>query len=182
MLTAEHQVVGQTGEMLETVDQIDSSGRQRPADGHPGEVAAALRALAFATSDDAGQDAYHRVLFAVGNDHRGTYFPIVLDAVPYLGEILAAGTRRARARTLDVLIDLVGSFGPDPGVATQDGIRPEDLPDVLRTRVEGLRPTLETLIADSAAPEVQALARDLVDCLAREAAQPVAPDGAAPRR
>src|SRR5262245_50977316 len=110
--------------MLETVDQIELSQRQRPPAGRPGEVAAALRDLAFATSEDGAQAAYHRVLFAVGNDHRGSYFPIVLDAVPFLGEILAAGTQLARARTLDVLIDVVGSFGPDPEMAGDDSIRP----------------------------------------------------------
>src|SRR5437870_4906196 len=114
--------------MLDTVDQIESSRRQRPPDGRPGEIAASLRALAFATSDDAAQNAYHRVLFAIGNDHGGSYFPIVLDAVPFLGEILEFGTRRSRARTLDVLIELVGSFGPDSKVVRQDDLQPEDLP------------------------------------------------------
>jgi len=152
--------------MLDTVDQIESSRLQRPAHAMPGPIPAALRALAFAESDDAAQSAYHRVLFAVGNDHAGSYFPIVLDAVPFLGEILASGTRRSRARTLDVLIDLVGSFGPDPGVIPQDGIRPEALPAALRARVEVLRPIIQTLAADSSAPDVQALARDLVNCLA----------------
>ncbi len=160
--------VGQTGAMLETVDQIELSERQRPAHALPGEVAAALRALAFATSDNAAEDAYHRVLYAVGNDHAGSYFPIVLDAVSFLGEILAAGTRRARARTLDVLIDLVGSFGPDPDVAPVDHTRPEDLPEALRARVESLRPILEQLRADPSAPDVQSLARDLLECLAHK--------------
>jgi hypothetical protein len=151
--------------MLETVDQIEVSRRQRPADGRPGEVAQALRALAFASSDDAAEAAYHRVLFAVGNDHRGSYFPIVLDAVPFLGEILAGGTRLTRGRTLDVLLDLVGSFGPDPEVAMDDEARPEDLPALLRARVERLRPLLEEIVADSSAPDVQALAQELIECL-----------------
>jgi hypothetical protein len=154
--------------MLEKVDQIELSSRQRPADGPPGEVAAALRALAFATSDDAAWDAYHRFLFAVGNNHAGSYFPIVLEAVPFLGEILAEGTRPARARALDVLIDLVGSFGPDPDVVADHNIQAEDLPALLRERVETLRPILEQLLADSFAPDVQALARDLIECLAPE--------------
>lgn len=175
--------LAQTRAMLDTVDQIESSTRQRPPDARSGEVAAALRALAFATSDGAAEDAYHRVLFAVGNDHRGSYFPIVLDAVPFLGEILVGGTRCVRARTLDLLIDLVGSFGPDPDVVVQDGVRPEDLPAVLHERVEGLRPTLQILVADSSAPDVQNLALQLVDCLTHGPAQPgVAPDGTSPRR
>jgi hypothetical protein len=159
--------------MLDTVDQIESSPRQRPADGRPGEIAGALRALAFAASDDTAQSAYHRVLFAIGNDHGGSYFPIVLDVVPFLGEILESGTRRSRARTLDVLIDLVGSFVPDPDAIPEDSMPPEDLPTALRARVERLRPILQTLMADSSAPDVQALARDLVDCLA-EAPEPPA--------
>jgi len=166
---AERQIVGQTGEMLDTVDRIELSQRQRPANGQPGDVAAALKALAFAASEEAAQAAYHRMLYAVGNDHRGSYFPIVLDAVPFFGEILESGTRRSRARTLDVLVDLVGSFGPDPDVVTQDGLRPEDLPVVLRARVEVLRPTLDRLTADVLAPDVQALAQDLLDCLAEDA-------------
>ena len=82
------------------------------------------------------------MLFSVGDDLGGSYFPIVFDAVPFLGEILEFGTRRSRARTLDVLIDLVGSFGPDPDVVTQDGVPPENLPALLRARVEVLRPIL----------------------------------------
>jgi hypothetical protein len=47
--------------------------------------------------------------------------------------------RRTRARTLDVLIELVGSFGPDPDTAPVDHTRPDDLPEALRARVESLR-------------------------------------------
>lgn len=151
--------------MLKTVDQIDSSQRQKPPDGRPGAIAAALRDLASAPSDDAAERAYHRVLFAVGNDHAGSYFPIVLDAVPFLGEILEFGTRRSRARTLDVLIDLVGSFGPDPGVVAQDGVSPETLPAQLRAQVELLRPVLQRLVDDSSVVDVQSLARNLIELL-----------------
>lgn len=151
--------------MLETIDQIDTSRRQRPVHTQPGELAAALRALAFATSDRAAEEAYHRVLFAVGNDHRGSYFPIVLDAIPYLAEILVGGTRRAQARTLDVLIDLVGSFGPDSEVLAQGELQPEELPALLRSSVERLRPVLQALAADSSEPELQRLAQDLVGYL-----------------
>jgi hypothetical protein len=154
--------------MLENVDQIELSGRQKPRYAKPGEIAAALRALAFAESDDAAQVAYHRFLSAVGNDHDGSYFPVVLDAIPFLGEILTAGPRHARARSLDVLIDLVGSFWPDRAVQIDDGLRPEDLPAALRARVETLRPILQRLLVDSSAPDVQELAEELSQCLAKE--------------
>jgi hypothetical protein len=152
--------------VLETVDQLDSSPRQRPPGERPGEVAAALRMLAFAASDRIAEEAYHRVLFAVGNDHAGSYFPIVLDVVPYLGEILAGGTRCARAGTLEILIDLVGSFGPDPQVTLDPEGGLDDLPARLRDRVATLRPLVEHLGADASSPGVQALARDLLKLLA----------------
>jgi hypothetical protein len=43
----------------------------------PGEMAAAGGKLALTESDRDAEEAYHRVLFAVGNDYLGTYFPIV---------------------------------------------------------------------------------------------------------
>jgi hypothetical protein len=66
------------------------------------------------------------------------------------------------------LIDLVGSIGQGPDVVTQDGVRTEDLPALLRRRIESLRPILESLRADSSAPDVQELAQDLVEYLAGE--------------
>lgn len=77
-------------------------------------VPAALRALADAADPDREQ-AYHRALDSFGNNHAGTYFPVVLPAIPFLGEILRGPALVPRLRTLDVLIDLVGSFEPEPG-------------------------------------------------------------------
>jgi hypothetical protein len=96
---------------------------------------------------------------------RGSYFPIVLDAVPYLGEILAMGTPRVRARTLDVLINLVGSFGPDAEVESRDEFRSGDLPILLKASVENIRPIVESLAEGTTAPDVQSLARERLECL-----------------
>ncbi|HBL26345.1 MAG TPA: hypothetical protein DD490_05870, partial [Acidobacteria bacterium] len=151
--------------MLDSVDQIELSRRQRPREGRSGEVAAALRALAFAASEEDAEVAYHRVLFAVGNNHGGSYFPIVLDAIPFLGEVLGGGTRFGRARALDVLIDLISSFEPDPEILVQEGLRPDELPGMLHASVDRLRPILQVLATDSAVPELQRLARELIDSL-----------------
>jgi hypothetical protein len=71
------------------------------------EVAQAIRSLALAT-EETGSAAYSRMLYAIGNNHAGTYFPVVLALVPFLGEILRAPeySDAARSRALDVLIDL----------------------------------------------------------------------------
>lgn len=120
----------------------------------------------MAASEVEAERAYDRVLYAVGNNHRGTYFPVVLDVVPFLGEIVEHGGRWACARALDVLIDLVGSFGPDSEVVTDGDIRPEDLPALLRSRVREFVPGIQTLAGDSSVAEIQQLARDLLECLA----------------
>lgn len=149
--------------MLATVDQLELSRLQRPPGCRPGELAEALRALAFATSKDAARAAYHRVLYAVGNNHCGTYFPIVLEVIPFLGEILSAGPHWSRVETLEILVDLAGSFVPDGDFSEQDGA--EQLARALRARIEQLRPTVQSLIADSSTADIRALVRDLDECL-----------------
>ena len=140
--------------VLETVDLIDSSRRQRPADGRQGAVAGALRAFAFATSDDAAQDAYHRVLWAVGNNHRGSFFPIVLDAVPFF----ARSSRPARhgpARghsTFSSTRRLIWA-GPGGGYTGWNSTRQSFRLAPSSGRRISL--TLQRLMTDSSAPEVQ---------------------------
>jgi hypothetical protein len=61
---------------------------------------------------------------------------VALSAVPFPGAILTEGGPTARLRTLDVLVDLVGSFEPEPGfevVATPAGLR--SLKDILKDKV-----------------------------------------------
>lgn len=83
----------------------------RPPWSASGDVAIALRELADPNDD--GRD-YYRLLDAVGNNHRGTYFPVVLPALFFVGRVLRRGRPAARLRALDVLIDLVASFDPEP--------------------------------------------------------------------
>lgn len=112
--------------MLSGLDHEEWGRYAQPPWNATSEVSAALRALADAGDIDRSR-AYHRVLYAVGNDHAGTYFPVVIPAIPFLGEILRGPALIARLRALDVLIDLVGSFEPEPGheeVASATGQRP----------------------------------------------------------
>ncbi len=98
--------------MLHGLDQIHWSHYAQPTWNAVDEVPSAIRALADGADLDR-QRAYNRMLYALGNNHAGTYFPVVLPAIPFFGEILRGPELVARLRTLDVLIDLVGPFGPD---------------------------------------------------------------------
>ena len=47
------------------------------------------------------------IMFAIGNDHRGTYYPVVREALPFIIEVALYGNHVvARACAIDTLIDL----------------------------------------------------------------------------
>jgi len=103
------------------------------------------------------------VLYAVGNHHAGTYYPAVVTVVPFLGAILRSGGPIARLRTLDVLIDLLGSFWPAAGfevVATPTGNRA--LRDLLRQEVLGLEGDVLRCQVEAASAAESALAQQLL--------------------
>src|SRR5690606_17686531 len=130
----------------------------------------ALLALASCASEGEAIEAYHRFLFAVGNNHAGTYCQVVLATVPFLGELLASGGDATRRAVLDALIDLTGSFAPEPGqetVADANGSALE-LRSLLADRVRLLVPTVRALYDDpSCGDVVRQLARELCEDLAK---------------
>lgn len=148
-------------EMLEGLDDLPWAEYAQPAGNTALTVPAALRALADAQDNDR-LGSYHRFLYALGNNHAGTYFPVVLPALPFLGEILH-GSPVARLRALDVLIDLIGSFIPEPGhetVATADGPRP--LAALVHDAVTPFTGDLERLLGTPASEEEGRLAEELL--------------------
>src|SRR5689334_8277474 len=100
--------------MFDQLDSIAWTSFPQPSGNRPTTVPDAIRRLATPASDDDARHAYNDFLYAIGNNHAGTYFPVVLHTLPFLGEILRSTSSRARETTLDVLVDLAGSFEPDP--------------------------------------------------------------------
>lgn len=151
--------------MLERLETIDWGRHAQPPWNTPGAVPAALRAIADVADLDR-QLAYHRLLYALGNDHAGTYFPVALPAISFLGEILRDGALVARLRALDVLIDLLGSFSPEPSydqVETEHGRRP--LKDALRETAKGLRADVKRRSDTPESDEEAKLAGELLELL-----------------
>jgi len=110
--------------MLLELDSIPWASLAQPAGNDASTVPNVIRALAAAASTEDAQRAYNDFLYAVGSNHAGTYFPVVLHALPFLAEILRSGQPLAREAILDVLIDLVGSFEPDAAhevITTESG-------------------------------------------------------------
>ena len=103
--------------MLESLDAIAWAALPQPTSS-PTAVPLAIRAIGLATTDDDASAAYHRFLFAVGNNHAGTYYPVVLETIPFLEALVENGHSLARQTSLDILIDLAGAFRPEPGYET----------------------------------------------------------------
>ncbi len=77
-------------------------------------VSNALVRTVNATNKSESDHAYQDLLFAIGNNHAGTYFPVVLPVIPILGQIMQSENYWARFTALEALIDICGSFEPEP--------------------------------------------------------------------
>lgn len=130
--------------MLEQLGSIQWSSLPQPPWNVDGSVPDAIRALASCQSQRETLSAYHSFLFAVGNNHAGTYFPVVLSTVTFLFEVIAVGTDHSREATLDVLIDILCSFEPEPGFETDpstgSAVKPAllSLVSLYRSRIDAL--------------------------------------------
>jgi len=159
-----------TEQTLKMIDTVDWSSYPQPEWNNPHDVPAALQALAHADSDAAAQEAYDRVLGALGNNHAGTYYPVVLPAVPFLGKIVKDGPVWARVGALDALIELLTSFEPEPGFETVKN--PDGTTTRLTAAVQGsaaqLAPSLEHIRVSAQAHERERkLAAQLAGILAK---------------
>jgi len=148
--------------MLQGIDDINWDEWPQPERNSPGEVPAALRALATP-----GSGAENRMRYALGDDDdEGTYYPVVLAAVPFLGELLREGAGIVQEATLDLLVELVTSR-PEPGFEMIDdhGVR-RPLSQAFRDAVAQLIPLIEASTSPSLPSTQIRLARTLLSCLA----------------
>jgi hypothetical protein len=103
-----------TRTMLEGLDLVEWAAFPGPESFDPAEVPRALTAVSRATSAAGAREASSRVLFAIGNDHRGTLYPVALPAAPFLLEVVRDGARWARLAAITALADAV-LFSPEEG-------------------------------------------------------------------
>src|SRR5262245_50085023 len=102
---------------MRRVPPVDWERFPGPEDYQPAAVPPALEALRNATDEASGQKAYHRVLYAVGNNHRGTLYPAAVAVVGIVFEVARTGSETAKAAALETAVELA-SFCPEPGFET----------------------------------------------------------------
>ena len=98
---------------LRSIDWPKYSG---PEHYRPQELIASVLELFQLTEPDHLNKVYNRVLSAVGNNHAGTYYPAILEAMNFIDEI-ATNKRHEHASHVasEVLIDLRESFHAEVG-------------------------------------------------------------------
>lgn len=107
-------------------------------------VAQALRKLESADDEASALEAYDQFLWAVGDNHAGSFYPVVLSTLAELARLLADGGFWTQRAVMEALIDLSGSFVPQPGHEWQDGV---PVQPTLQAAVQALRPQVLRLCA-----------------------------------
>ena len=93
----------------------------QPDSNEPGSAETALDALRNACDESTANEAYDSFLWAIGNNHAGTFYPIILGVLPEIEQILISGKTWAQRAAMESLIDLGGSFVPEKGYETYLG-------------------------------------------------------------
>ena len=157
-------------ELKERIENIKWDDYPAPEWNEAGTVSSSLLALASLSDGNAENETYNRVLFALGNNHGGTYYPIVIPAVAFIIEIAEQGRSHvSRKCSLDILIDLISSFDAE----IEYEIIPDNvgnrvnLEDVLAVKVYDAKEVFEHIANDSSESSInRQLATDLLECLA----------------
>jgi hypothetical protein len=105
-------------------------------------LAEAFEGIRNARDEESGQAAYHRLLYAIGNSHAGTYLPIALEIWPNVEAVLQVGDAFPMYAAIEAMIDLFTSFKPEPGHEFYRGV---DVEESLKGRIADLRQALEAI-------------------------------------
>jgi hypothetical protein len=115
----------------------------------PVTIAPAIAACEAACDSESSAHAYEALLSAAGNNHAGTYNSSVLALLSAIQPLLGHGEswpQRAALAALEALIDLYGSFEPEPNCQVYLG---EQLAVTLRQRIAAMESKIR-VIAKSA--------------------------------
>jgi hypothetical protein len=132
-----------------TLDDFPNlSDFQQPKWSNPTRLIKALNQIESASKRQESDDAYIAILSAMGNNHQGTYCPVVLAVLPFFEKMLQDGSDWTKFTVLEALFDLCCSFCPEAGFEffqlpmTQVS---EPLEILLKNRVLTLIPIIQSI-------------------------------------
>ena len=140
---------------------LDLSHFPQPESNDSGSVEAALDGLRDAEDESAASEAYDAFLWAVGNNHAGTFYPVILGVLPEIEQILRNGKAWAQRAAMESLIDLGGSFVPEEGYENYLGA---PVQQALNAFIHSMRQHVEPLANGNDARAKSAIdLRELID-------------------
>lgn len=167
--------LGSCGElgMFHRIQAIEWASFAQPEGNKPHTVVNSIAKVMAATDAASCSSAYDSLLCSVGNNHAGTYYPVLLATMPILQEILLDGRPWSQRAVLCLLDDLYASFHAEPGYEkiTIPGSGEQDVDAVFRQGMQSFRSTLEGIV--SCGNPNSSLARELISLLNDDAAQPL---------
>ena len=155
--------------LMSFVEPSDIESYAQPSWNQKTTLVRVQEAIEAASSRPEAEKACCALLYAVGNNHAGTYFPVALAMFPFFGHVLRHGSEWSRFAILEALTDLSLSFEPEPGhenFAVLPSDRTESLKSLLLARVGDLREVLESIATGNSAES--ASAQDLLHALREE--------------
>jgi len=131
----------------------------------PTSVDTALEALRDAHDESSADEACDRLLWALGSNHEGTFYPVVLAVLPEIGPILQHGSAWSQRAAMEALIDLGGTFVPEDGHEVHGGV---SVQQAVRAFIRAMRDVVAPLAAGDdararSANELVELIDDLAD-------------------
>ncbi len=134
-------------ELFQEIGAIKWDSFGSPADYQPREVPRALRAVIAAKSQDSAQNAYHKVLFAIGNNHAGTLYPVAPYVVPILIRMSRSDCGWTRWTALEILTDAIHFEGE---ARVDSGAENTVIPDSFRERIRNASDDFLAILGDPA--------------------------------
>lgn len=122
-------------EFIDKVNQINWSQFKGSEYYTPTNIVTSLTNLINLRNEGEKWNVYNDVLFAVGNNHAGTYYPVIIDILPLTIRLLKSSQYElVRNCILEIFSEWYYSFRPELGTFT---IKTEkELEDFVRTHIK----------------------------------------------
>lgn len=151
-------------------ERVDWAALPGPLTYRPENVPDAISRISDANDEQSAGLAYTRFLSAVGNNHSGTYYPAAPLAVQALTGVLQSNTGWPCLTVLNILIDLLNTFEPEPGfefITNAEG-KTVSAKSALHLAIQSFEPLALDLLGREVTPRhVTALVQELLQDLDR---------------
>ncbi|GAB2814482.1 hypothetical protein [Ferruginibacter profundus] len=124
-------------EFIDEVTHINWSQFKGAEYYQPRNVVLSLTNLVYLRNEEEKWHIYNDVLFALGNNHAGTYYPVIAAVLPLITKLLQSSQYElVRNCILEILSEWYYSFEPEPGAFTISTA--EELEHFVRTHIRDL--------------------------------------------